>query len=309
MNIIFFGSDDFALAHLESLIASSHKILACVTQPDKARGRGLNVGISGVKSCSKENHIPVFQPQHLNDKAFLEEMRRLESDLFVVIAYGKFLPAPLLKIPKIFAINLHGSFLPKHRGAAPINWAIINGEKESGLSIIRINEEMDAGDVLAQVKIDIEQKDTAGTLRTKMTQLGPAFLLKTIEALDKKKFTLTAQNSNNVSFAPKLTKDLGHINWNKSADEIHNLIRGLSPSPSAYTFYKGKRLKILLSEVVKGYLGKDPSAVTSIEKNGFTVAAGQNGLLVKVVHLESSKEMDAYSFVQGRGLNIGDKFK
>lgn len=306
MNIIFFGSDDFATIHLEVLFGSKHKVSACVTQPDKARGRGMEVSASPVKAAALRRGIPVFQPADLNEKTFLKELKAFDADLFVVIAYGRLLPAEVLGMPRTLTINVHSSLLPKYRGAAPINWAIINGERETGISIMRVTAKMDAGDILAQKKFKILKADTAASVRARMMELGPQFLLKTVDSIEKGTYTFTVQDDQAATMAPKLTKELGHIQWDKPARDINNLARGLLPWPTAYTYYQGKLLKILETEVVpRGFLSYSPGEVASVDKKGFTVATADQGLLVKAVHLEASKPMSAYQFMIGHRLEAG----
>ncbi|OGX37552.1 MAG: methionyl-tRNA formyltransferase, partial [Omnitrophica WOR_2 bacterium RIFCSPHIGHO2_02_FULL_52_10] len=180
MNIIFFGSDDFAAAHLQALIRSAHHVVACVTQPDRPKGRGMGVVVSPVKEWAQTNKIPVLQPETVSDKVFIHELKSYRSDIFVVVAYGKFLTKALLDMPAFGAVNVHASLLPKYRGAAPINWAIINGEKESGVTVMKINERMDAGDILAAQKIKIAKGETAVSLKAKMMEAGPPLLGKTL---------------------------------------------------------------------------------------------------------------------------------
>ena len=309
MNIIFFGSDDFAAVHLEALFDSKHKVCACVTQPDKARGRGMEVSASPIKEAALRKGIPVFQPSDLKGNTFLKELMAFEADLFVVIAYGRFLPAEVLAMPRAFAINIHSSLLPKYRGAAPINWAIINGERETGISIMRVTAKMDAGDILAQKKLKVLKADTAASVRARMMEIGPKLLLKTIDSIKKGTCTFTVQDDQQATPAPKLTKELGQIQWNKQAVVLHNLARGLLPWPGAYTFYQGKLLKILETEVVpRNFLSYSPGEVTGVDKKGFTVATADQGVLVKAVHLEASKPMSAYQFMMGHRLEPGFKF-
>ncbi len=310
MKIIFFGSDDFAKAHLEYLFKSEHEIVACVTQPDKPKGRGLAVVSSPIKEWAAQHKIPVLQPEQIKNNDLIVKLRAFNPDLFVVIAYGKILPPELLQIPYVCAMNVHGSLLPKLRGAAPINWAIINGEKETGLSIIKMSPLMDSGDIFAQTKIKIEEVDTAVTLRAKMVALGPELLLKTINSLENNNYTLTVQDSRAVTLASKLTKELGRIDWNKKAIEIHNLVRGLLPWPCAHTLFKGKLLKIISTEVIMQDVStRKPGVIVDINQKGLLVATAQNCLLIKEVHLESSKPMGAKIFLLGHRIDVGFKFE
>jgi len=322
LKIIFFGSDDFAEVHLDYLMFSSHEVLACVTQPDRARGRGMKMLPSPIKACALKNDIPVLQPDNVKDEDLVEALKAYGADLFVVIAYGRILPEKILSIPRLGSVNVHGSLLPKYRGAAPINWAIINGETESGLSIIQMNTAMDAGDILAQKKITIFPEDTSLTLRAKMMQEGPEFLVETIDKFcrDAKFCVGTVQDASAISLAPKLTKKFGHMSWDKSVEEIHSLVRGLLPWPSAFTFYKGQQLKILDIEIVKAQEGEavqkdfQPGEVIEINKKGFLVATapqkstpgiGNGTCLIKEVQLAGGKRMDAASFVRGHKLEVG----
>jgi len=211
MKIIFFGSDNFAAAHLQSLIDSNYQVVACVTQPDRPKGRGMKVVLSEIKECAEMHNIPILQPSTLKQDGLAEELKEFQSNVFIVIAYGRFLPTKILIIPPLGAINVHASLLPQYRGAAPINWAIINGEKETGLSIIKINEKMDAGDILAQRKIPISEDDTSMTLRAKMIKKGPSLLQQTLGDLSENRCTPVVQDHSKATFAPKLNKELGII--------------------------------------------------------------------------------------------------
>jgi len=312
MKIIFFGSDDFALAYLQALINTPHEVAACVTQPDRRKGRGMKVIVSSIKDCAQKHSIPVLQPESLKDALFIKKLKSFKSDIFVVIAYGQFLPELVFNISPFGAINVHPSLLPKYRGAAPVNWAIINGEQETGIAIIKINAKMDAGDVLALTKIKIADDDTAVTLRAKMMHIGPAFLAQTLDGLCRGTAcrTPTAQNDRLATIAPKLTKELGIISWTRKAVDIYNLVRGLLPWPSAYTFYKGKLLKILEAQVIEEDVSQsEPGTVLKIIKEGFVVATGQKGLLIKRVHLQDSKPMDVSAFLRGHEIKVGFKFE
>lgn len=308
MNIIFFGSDDFALAHLEALLSSDHKIIGCVTQPDRPKDRGMKVVVSPIKECALRNNIDVFQPNDLSDPEFVSDLRNINADIFVVIAYGKFLSSELIEMPQYGAINVHGSLLPKYRGAAPINWAIINGDDETGVTIIQLNIKMDAGDILSAEKIKIFEYDTSITLREQMKECGKGLLLETLKGFQEGSLNRKAQDPNNASFASKLNKDLGKIDWNKSAKEINALVRGLQPWPGAYTYFHGKSLKILSAEVVDKEDPFSPGKVVEICEKGVLVGTQKGGLLIKQVHLQDSKAMDIASFLRGHSLEIGFTF-
>lgn len=313
MNIVFFGSDDFALVSLERLFRSQLKVLACVTQPDKPKGRGMKVQPSVIKEFALKNRILVLQPDFLRYDEVIEQLKAFQADLFIVIAYGKLIPPEILALPKIFCINVHGSLLPKYRGAAPINWAIMNGDKKTGVTVMKLNEMIDAGEIISQREMDIADEDTALTLRTKMAQAGAELLEETVRSIETKKFKLTKQDLSKVTYASKLTRELGIIKWNEKAQTIHNLVRGLLPWPAAFTYFKGKRLKVLEThlkddKLAPGITGAKWGTVLKIGKEGILVAASDGPILVTKVHYEDSKPMDAHSFAMGHRLAHGHCF-
>lgn len=305
MNIVFFGSDDFAAAHLETLLSSPYHIAGCVTQPDRPRDRGMKVVVSPLKAMAENHGVPVLQPVDLKDEKFVSILRDLAADLFIVIAYGRFLPDALLTMPRLGAVNVHGSLLPKYRGAAPINWAIINGENETGISIIRMAARMDSGPVLASMKIPIRPDETSVSLRERMKQEGPQFLLALIERLADGVCEECKQNEADVTFAPKLTKETGRIDWDMPATAIERMVRGLQPWPCAYTFLNGKILKFLKCAVVDDLAGR-PGEIISVNKHHFVIGTGQGGLAIFELLPESSRQMDAASFLRGYHLSAGE---
>lgn len=309
MKIIFFGSDDFAAENLRQLLSENFSVIACVTQPDRPRGRGLQVIMSPIKEMAQQQHIPVLQPEDLRDAEFLQQLVNFGADLFIVIAYGKILPSVVLSIPKMFCVNVHGSLLPKYRGAAPINWAIIKGEKETGFSLIKMNSKMDAGEILVQERMSINEDETAQALRQRMACQSAQCLCQTIKNIAEGQFSLTAQDPIQVSLAPKLSKELGCIDWKKSAQEIHNLIRGLVLWPGTYTSYKGKIFKILQSAVVSQEFSRSPGTILAITKEGIIVATGKDALVLKEVHPQSAKPMSAHAFAVGQRLLVGSCFE
>lgn len=305
MKIIFFGSDEFAVVNLDALLNAGHEICACVTAPDKPKGRGMHLAASPVKEFAAKHKIPVLQPAVLREERFLEKLRSLAADLFVVIAYGKILPPEVLEIPKICAVNCHASLLPKYRGAAPINWAIMNGETETGISIIKLNPVMDAGDILAQTSLCMDPQDTAITLRARLAELSAKTLLATVTALSQGACPVTAQKKADVTFAPKLKKEIGLIDWRKSAEEIHNLARGLLPWPTAYTYLNGKLLKILEAEAVSTAASGQGGMILEASAHRLVVATGKAGLWIKKVLPESGKPMLAADFIHGHKVQSG----
>ncbi|HOW35792.1 MAG TPA: methionyl-tRNA formyltransferase [Candidatus Omnitrophota bacterium] len=309
MRIIFWGSDDFAVCCFKELLNAKHEVLACVTHPDKTKGRHLTLNASPVKDFAQKNYIPVLQPENRNDPHFIEQLQHFKSDLFVVISYGYILPAEVIAIPKIFSINVHGSLLPRYRGAAPINWAIINGDEATGVSVIKLDAILDAGEIILQKGIKIEKDDTSVTLRSKLSVLGAQCLLKALENIDKKDYTLTRQDPAKVTLAPKLTKEHGLIRWEEPAGFIRNHIRGLLPWPGAYTYYLGRFLKVLKADVIDMDPEKfSPGEVIKILPDGIMVVTGQGVLCLRQVHLESSKPMDIKNFLSGHKIGIGFRF-
>ncbi|MCA9401098.1 MAG: methionyl-tRNA formyltransferase [Candidatus Omnitrophica bacterium] len=309
MNIIFFGSDDFALAHLQTLHAAGYSIVACVTQPDRPKGRGMKMVVSPIKQFALDHQLPILQPVAF-DETVISELKAFAPQLFIVIAYGRILPQLVLDLPSRGAINVHGSLLPRYRGAAPINWAILKGDKESGVTVIQMNAKMDAGAILMQEKVDIDEYETSLSLRQKIRAAGQKLLIETLTQIQNQRIIPTVQDELNVTIAPKLTKELGRIDWNQSAAEISRMVRGLLPWPGAYTFLNGKMLKILSGDVLPD--NKDaarPGEVISMTANDFSVQTGSGILKVIRVHLADHKPMDVKDFLLGHKLEIGELLK
>ena len=259
MDIVFFGSGKFAVRSLEALVADGrHKVKLVVTQPDRPKGRHLNLLPTEVKVKAQELKLNLYQPQNPNSEEALGHLKQFGADLFIVIAYGHILKKSALSLPKLYPLNVHASLLPKYRGAAPINWAIINSEKESGISIIKMNETVDTGDLLLQKKLAIEQSDNADILEVKLEELSALSLIEALDLITKDMAKFTKQDDSLASFAPKLEKHHGLIEWNKNAQDIVNQIRGLIPWPGAWTYYQGKILKIYKAEFFDGGLQNKP---------------------------------------------------
>ena len=313
MNIVFFGSGDFAAAHLNRLLASGHRVVGCVTKVDKPQGRGLRMVLSPVKEIALANGIAHLQPETLKDPPVVERLKAFGADVFVVVAYGKILPAQVLSIPKIFCVNVHGSLLPKYRGAAPINWAIINGEQKTGVTVMKMTVPMDAGDVIAQEMMDIGPQMTSVELRAAMARRGAELLDKTLDTIEQGKHKLTPQDHAQVTFAPKLTKEMGKITWSRTAVDIDHQIRGLQPWPGAYAFHQGKMIKILKATIsgppTKTFGGDSfegqPGQVLAVDKAGIAVACGQGALVLQEVLPEAGKPMSAVAFAAGHRIAAG----
>ena len=307
MKIVFFGSDDFALVHLRGLIGMGVDVVACVTQPDRPKGRGMMICKSPIKEFAVERGIPVVQPMTLKEENIFDVLTSYEADYFVVIAYGCILPQGILDIPCKASINVHGSLLPKYRGAAPINWAVINGEIFSGLSIILMNAKMDAGDILAQKLIEIHREDTASVVRERMMAVGPEFLVSVLKDYDKGVIQPRQQDESEVSFAVKLDQSLACIDWNDNGTDIINKIRGVLPRLQAFTFYEKKKFKIL--EAFSSDLEGKSGQVSEVRKDGFVVGTGRGSLLITRVHWENSRPMSTADFLRGHRLDVGYIFE
>lgn len=297
MNIVFMGTPDFSIPSLKILLNSNHKILAVVTQPDKERGRGQKISFTPVKQFAVENKLPVYQPEKLKGNSeFSDQMKSLNPDLFVVVAF-RILPKEVFEIPKYGSFNLHGSYLPKYRGAAPIQWALINGETETGLTTFKLAEKVDTGNIYLQQKLEILPEDNFETLHDRLSQLGAELVLDTVNLIERGKYELKQQDDSLASPAPKITKEICLIDWNKSAVEIHNLVRGLSPHPVAYFLHKGKIIKIYKSEVVKD-LALRPGEIHQTKTELF-VGCGKDALNILEIQQEGKKRLPAEEFLRG----------
>ena len=279
-----------------------------VSQPDKPKGRGLSFCPTKVSEFARKNNLPLIKPASLKSTKIIDELKNIGADLFVIADYGKILPGSLLSATKIASIGVHPSLLPAYRGPAPINWVLINGDKETGVTIFKMDEGLDTGDMVLQKKIIINDIDNADTLHDKLAALGAKVLIEAISMLVENGCAFKPQEETLSSCAPKLKKDDGKINWGLEAERIKNLIRATLGWPSAYTYYKNKMIKIIDSEVLFELIKHEPSTIVGIDKNGISVATGKNILKIKRLKPEGKKEMDAYSFVIGHKLVVGDKF-
>jgi len=302
MNIIFFGSSNFSVPALKALLASKHKISCVVTQPDRKKGRGLHLAETAVKEVACEANLRIYQPYRVNLPESVKILKDLNPDLFIVIAYGQILSQEILDIPRIFSLNIHASLLPKYRGAAPINWAIINGEKTTGITLIKMVKELDAGAIILKKEADIHDTDTAITLEDRLSHLAAQLLLDSLESIQKNNYNLTSQDENLVSFAPKLKKEDGLINWNKPAGDIYNLIRAVLVWPGAFTYHKGKLLKIYKAGVVElpGHqVTKSPGEIIQVSQEGIIVSTPRDNLIIEELQIEGKKRMPVKEFISG----------
>lgn len=305
MKIIFMGTPDFAAASLEALIASRHEIQAVVTQPDKPKGRKGELTPSPVKVIAKREGIKVYQPLKVRDEEFVKTLRAYNPDVMVVVAFGQIIPLSILKMPKYGCVNIHGSLLPKYRGAAPIQWAVLDGEKETGITTILMDEGIDTGDILLKKTIQIDTDETSGSLFDKLMALGAETILETLDELEKGNLTPTKQGESPTVYAKMLTKAMGLIDFTRSAKELDCFVRGMDPWPSAYTLLSGKTLKLWKVRAVEG--GGKAGSVIEIGKESFTVACGEGAIEVLEVQLEGKKRMSAGDFLKGSTLNIGQE--
>ena len=305
MKIIFMGTPDFAAASLEALIASRHEIQAVVTQPDKPKGRKGELTPSPVKVIAKREGIKVYQPLKVRDEEFVKTLRAYNPDVMVVVAFGQIIPLSILKMPKYGCVNIHGSLLPKYRGAAPIQWAVLDGEKETGITTILMDEGIDTGDILLKKTIKIDADETSGSLFDKLMALGAKTILETLDELEKGNLTPTKQGESPTAYAKMLTKAMGLIDFTRSAKELDCFVRGMNPWPSAYTLLAGKTLKLWKVRVVEG--GGEAGSVIDIDKESFAIACGEGAIEVLEVQLEGKKRMSAGDFLKGSSLNIGQE--
>ena len=305
LKIIFMGTPLFATISLESLISYGYDIVAVFTNPDKPKGRGYKLESPPVKISALKYDIPVFQPKSLKDPQIVDLIKNFKPDLIVVIAYGKILPKQILDIPKYGCVNIHASLLPKYRGAAPIQWSIINGDKYSGVTSMFMNEKLDSGDIIIKDKVLINPDETSEELMERLAPIAAKNLLKTVNLIDNNSVIFTPQNENDVTFAPILSKSLSSINFNMPALTVHNLIRGINPWPVAKIIYKDKLIKVFRSKIVDLNSKKGVPGEIIDEKN-FIVAC-QNGTIEFLeIQPENGKKMLSKDFLLGHKIKIGD---
>jgi len=303
LKLVFMGTPGFAVPSLEALVGAGYPIVSVITQPDRPKGRGRNTLPSEVKVAAQNHSLKVLEPEKVRDEGFLREFLKIEADMAVLVAFGQILPKAMLEAFKYGIVNVHPSLLPKYRGAAPINWALINGDSETGVTTMRLGEGVDSGDVLLQVKTPIEPDEDYGSLETRLAQIGARLLLETIEGLADGCITPISQDHGGATFAPKISKEDTHISWDSPAQNIVNLVRGLSPAPGAYSILKGKQLKIFSAGSEPGSdagtLGGVPGTVLDMTEKGLRVAARDGFVMLRDVQLEGKKRMDVKDFLRG----------
>lgn len=305
MKVIFMGTPDFSTGVLESILAAGHEVTAVVTQPDKPKGRGHEMQFPPVKEVALKHGLPVLQPKRIRDPQVVEELEKIPADICVVVAFGQIIPKRILEMKKYGCINVHASLLPAYRGAAPIQWAVVDGLKETGVTIMQMDEGLDTGDMLTKVVVPLEAKETGGSLFDKLSAAGAKLCVETMDLIEQGKVTPEKQGETTTAYAKMITKDLGKIDFSKPAAEIERLIRGFNPWPSAYTKLGSKTLKIwsadVLEEEYEGAFGE----IIKVSKDEILVKTGKGTLSLKEIQLEGKKRMTTDAFLRGYQLMNG----
>lgn len=306
MKVIFMGTPDFSVGTLEALVEAGHEVVLAVTQPDKPKGRGKEMQYTPVKECALKYDIPVYQPKRIREADCIEELRKYEADIMVVVAFGQILPKEILKMTPYGCVNVHASLLPKYRGAAPIQWAIIDGEKVTGVTTMQMNEGLDTGDMLLKTEVVIEDTETGGSLHDKLALAGAKLCVETLKALKDGTVTPIPQGDTTTSYAKMLDKQLGNIDWTQSAVAIERLVRGLAPWPSAYTDWNGKVMKIWSAKVEESSTSGIPGSIVKVEKEAFCVQTGEGILKICELQIPGKKRMDTGAFLRGYEMKEGE---
>ncbi len=309
MRVLFMGTPDIATGCLQKLIDEKYDIIGVVTQPDKPQNRGKKLGMPPVKELAIEHDIPVYQPLKARDESFVETLKELNPDIIVVVAFGQILPKSILDIPKYGCINVHVSLLPKYRGAAPINWVIINGESKTGVTTMYMDEGLDTGDMILKEEFDLDDEITAGELHDKMKVIGANTLIDTLKLIEKQEAPRIPQNHDEFTYAPIMKKSLGHIDWNKSAKDIHNLVRGVNPWPSAYTLYNDDTMKVWKTEVLSEKSDKEAGTIIQADKDGIRVSTKDNVILIKEMQMPGKKRVLVSEYIKGNKIDINTVLK
>lgn len=308
MKVIFMGTPDFAVPTLEALI-EKHEVLAVVTQPDKPKGRGKKMVFPVVKEKALEHNITVYQPQKVKTPEFVEILKEYQPDIMVVVAFGQILSEEILNIPKYGCINVHGSILPQYRGAAPIQWSIINGEEFGGVTTMYMAKGLDSGDMILKAKEKIKPDDTYGSLYDRLSVIGADLLIKTLDLIENGEVKRIPQNDDEATFAPMIKPELEHINWNGKNTDIVNLIKGLNPQPVAYTMLNDEKLKIWFAETIDGDYNGEPGTIVDVRKRDFVVMTAKGAVAVKEVQAQGGKRMSADAYMRGHAIEKGTILK
>ena len=308
MKVIFMGTPDFAVPTLEALI-EKHEVLAVVTQPDKPKGRGKKMVFPVIKEKALEHNITVYQPQKVKTPEFVEILKEYHPDIMVVVAFGQILSEEILNIPKYGCINVHGSILPQYRGAAPIQWSIINGEEFGGVTTMYMAKGLDSGDMILKAEEKIKPDDTYGSLYDRLSVIGADLLIKTLDLIENDEVKRIPQNDDEATFAPMIKPELEHINWNGKNTDIVNLIKGLNPQPVAYTMLNDEKLKIWFAETIDGDYNGEPGTIVDVRKRDFVVMTAKGAVAVKEVQAQGGKKMSADAYMRGHAIEKGTILK
>lgn len=307
MKVIFMGTPDFSVGTLAALVEAGHEVVLAVTQPDKPKGRGKEMQYTPVKEYALEKGIPVYQPEKVRRPECIEELKKYQADVCVVIAFGQILPKEILEMTPYGCINVHASLLPKYRGAAPIQWAIINGESISGVTTMQMDEGLDTGDMLEKAEVPLGEKITGGELHDLLAEAGAKLCVQTLEKLEKGELKPEKQGETPTAYARMLDKKLGNIDWTRPAVEIERLIRGLNPWPSAYTTWNEKTMKIWDADVVDEEKTAEPGIIIEVTKQTFSVQTGEGALRINELQIPGKKKMSADAFLRGYQVKTGEK--
>lgn len=303
MRVMFMGTPDFAVPSLKAIAEAGHEIIAAVSQPDRPKGRGHKTQPTEVKKAAESLGIPVYQPETLKNEFFKDELAKIDPDVIVVAAYGKILPGYILDFPKYGCINVHGSLLPKYRGAAPIQWSIINGDDTTGITVMHMDKTMDTGDIILAKETEIGENETAGELFERLAELGGELIAEALDSIEKGTAQRLKQDETKATYAPMLKKSDGHINWNKTPREIVNLIRGVNPWPAAYTDYKGEVMKIFEAVPAKGE--GEPGEILGVQDKMLEVACLGGSVLIREIQMKAGKRMAVSDYLNGHKMEKG----
>lgn len=306
MKVVFMGTPDFSVGALEALVKAGHEVTAVVTQPDRQKGRSLEMSFSPVKECALRYELPVFQPEKIKTAEAVEVLRGYEADIFVVAAFGQILSKEILEMPKYGCINIHASLLPKYRGAAPIQWAILNGDAVTGVTIMQMNEGLDTGDILTTKEVEISAEETGESLFDKLAIAGAELLIETLPEIEKGTLTPTKQEEEKASHVRMLTKEMGKIDWEKEAIVLERLVRGMNSWPSAYCRLRNKNMKVWRAAVLEEDTDARPGEIVNVTKDALYIQTGKGQLVLQEVQLESKKRMPVKDFLIGYQLEAGE---
>lgn len=307
MRVIFMGTPDFSVGTLEALLETGHEVVLAVTQPDKPKGRRGCIQFPPVKEAALLHGIEVYQPRKIREPECIAYLEQYQADIIVVVAFGQILPKEILEMPRYGCVNVHASLLPKYRGAAPIQWAVINGEPISGVTTMRMDQGLDTGDIIMKQEVALTEEETGGSLFERLAQTGAELLIRTLQAIEEGSAVYTPQDHQAATHTSIIKKQLGEIDWNKSALEIERLIRGLNPWPSAYTYLHGKTLKIWKATVAESQTEREIGTVAAVLKNCLAVQTAKGLLLLEEVQLEGKKRMTTDAFLRGFPVEVGTK--